>query len=533
MDTFSVKGFFANDVQNQLSLNLPEAKYFKIGDVKNKEEILKTQNLISYAVKRSRQSNKILHTIPGIPAPNYEFTKLPQTLQNIYSNHPFPLSQGPVLPLNCAVEDNPGTAKNILNSKTIFTHQEKQMCGEWIPNKSGISAWQGIDRCENRLGQQQETYVVNDSTSKIVGAATSKDTLKILYTCQLEKCIIHCPCSICSDGRPDCELKCRTKPCNTCNRQCTEHELKLFRLFNVKTDHFTMVTDNIDKYRFATPHPGIPVNCESCSKDVLEHQVLHLVLHMRCKFCRIDFRPFKNRLSLNKRQLAKSDESLMKQDGRTCSHCFKICKNKKMMEKHEYNVHLTTEMKHKCDQCNRSYLNRNALHYHKTAKHQLEKYSCEQCDLEFSSKRYLERHQDIKHNEEIVNYENICKLCGESFAFDTAMTRHLKEYHYRTNINLDYCKMEHLKFLCDQCDETFKRKAHLMRHKETIHQKQDHLKTYQCSSCKQFFSRRDNLVRHNLRKHAKDNEKNAYQCAQCDEQFSRKDNLRRHISRKH
>ena len=134
-----------------------------------------------------------------------------------------------------------------------------------------------------------------------------------------------------------------------------------------------MVTDNIDKYRFGTPHQGIHLNCESCSKDVLEHQVLHLLLHMRCKFCRIEFRPFKKRNSLNITHFVKSEESLMRQDIRTCSHCFKICKNRKMREKHKYNVHVTTEKKHKCDQCNRSYLNRNSLNYHKAANHQLGK----------------------------------------------------------------------------------------------------------------------------------------------------------------
>ena len=66
--------------------------------------------------------------------------------------------------------------------------------------------------------------------------------------------------------------------------QCNDHNLNLPGTFNVVVDNFTFVISEENRFHYATPHAGIPTAYKNCSSDVLEHQILHLVLHMDCKF---------------------------------------------------------------------------------------------------------------------------------------------------------------------------------------------------------------------------------------------------------
>ena len=294
MDNFYVNGSHSSN-QHNLKLKLPSAKHFEIGSTKNADETLKTEKLILSATKRFRNKYSRHHTQPEIPTKKYETLDVPQTLQNIFIGHPFPLSQGPVLPVNCAVEMNTTqTDIEILESKTTFCHDEAQNCGEWKPIISGISSW---NKMENDQTSDQVTYKVDELECQISGPATSRAKENILYTCYQQTCVIHCSCSICGDVNSSCQ--CRMRKCEDCNSQCKKHYLNLTRKFNPKTDHYTIVTDKIDAFRFAVPYSGIPLECDLCSKDVLEHQVLHLVLHMNCKFCQYDFRPFKEKTIKN------------------------------------------------------------------------------------------------------------------------------------------------------------------------------------------------------------------------------------------
>ena len=118
------------------------------------------------------------------------------------------------------------------------------------------------------------------------------DGLDMVFTCKLLQCVIHCPCSICNDKRENCKMQCKSEVCEGCNSQCSRHQLKLPRTFHPVRDHFTMVTHRLDGYLYAIPHAGIPTDCTVCTRDMVEHQTLHLVFHMRCRFCRHQMRPY-------------------------------------------------------------------------------------------------------------------------------------------------------------------------------------------------------------------------------------------------
>ena len=202
------------------------------------------------------------------------------SLEHILSKHSFPLLQGPSIPqLDCVIYGNK-TPNEMLMAKTIFSHSESQECGEWTPIQSGLDGWGNISTNTSQEKSQCEIYTVSQLEKRIQGPSTSKKDRNLLYTCQLQNCSIKCPCSICRNIKEECNYNCGSKMCNKCIQQCTQHKLKLPWTFNAKTDNFTIVTRDINYFQYATPYAGIPLNCNSCTNDVLEHQILHLVVHL-------------------------------------------------------------------------------------------------------------------------------------------------------------------------------------------------------------------------------------------------------------
>ena len=123
--------------------------------------------------------------------------------------------------------------------------------------------------------------------------------------------------------------------------------LELSRLFDLEPDHFTIVTEDVSRYRYAHGYAGIPKSCESCSKDILEHQVLHLVWHDLCRFCRYEMRPV-SRNVITVRDYEKEADALVKRNDRTCSVCLDMSFDKLSREKHESVVHFKETQKFKC-----------------------------------------------------------------------------------------------------------------------------------------------------------------------------------------
>ena len=126
-----------------------------------------------------------------------------------------------------------------------------------------------------------------------------------------------------------------------------------------------MVTNDTNYFKFATPYAGIPLNCHACSKDVL---VLHLVVHLSCKFCSLEFRPFEKESIVTLGDLTKAVRSMIKDENRRCSICFIKCKDRLARIKHAINKHKQKERKLKCDICNKSYFNKTSLKYHNETK---------------------------------------------------------------------------------------------------------------------------------------------------------------------
>ena len=262
-----------------VQLSLPIAKYYEPHVVNTCEEQVYPLDIIDQAVNRKKFEPT--HIKPVV-LKDKKYLELPLTLQQILNKHPYPVSQGPVLLAPNFQTEKRKSISEVLNERTLFSHDDSHDYYEWFPGNVGVSAWGG-----------DTNYEIRDLKLNIRGAASTAN-MGLVYTCKLLRCAIHCPCSVCRDSRNTCKLQCGIEVCKECNSQCTEHIVKLSRLFNAETDNFTMVTEQITKYKFAQPYAGIPVSCIQCSQDVMEHQILHLDFHMRCRYCRFEMRPFEH-----------------------------------------------------------------------------------------------------------------------------------------------------------------------------------------------------------------------------------------------
>lgn len=485
METFTLSGHFNSDRSRKFNITLPRAKHFDMKYILDGEQDLQIHKLVKKAV--NRYFIRSHHKNPNVEIPGEEklnpmyssaFSKViyntdvPRTLRKILQKNPYPLSQGPVIPFLDSATEEEKSEVEIMEAKTIFTHEESQKCFAWHPKESEISLW-----CQNG-------YQVSQTEFKIHGAASSLDK-KLLYTCSFFKCVIYCPCSLCRG-----------------ENQCGEHFLLLPRLFDVETDHFTIITDKIDQYRHAIAHAGIPLNCNSCTKDVKEHQALHLVLHNRCKFCKHELRPLEKNPMTTFKHYEKAAQFIISEDNRTCSYCFLTCSDIYERKKHEALQHENKEKKYKCENCENTFSNINALTYHKKTKHEevTSKHTCDTCGSQFSCEETLSKHRKVLHNDH-PSMET-CNYCGKTFNTISNLYRHKKEKHWEINANLAYNTQSSL-IECKHCDVKFTRAETMKRHVENIHSGKR--KTFfKCAECDIQFSRKDNHARHMRSKHKSD-----------------------------
>ena len=497
MEKFLVLGDSKTFIKKQFQLTLPKSKHYQIHAVKNGEAECNVSAIIEKAVMKNKFEPK--HIAPAIGGVlEKDQVKLPRSLQQILSIHPFPLSQGPVLiPLDCETEDNK-TLEEVFTDKTVFDHSDIQRCFEWTPKIVGVQAW------GQPVTDAGGTYDVEDKNDKLcLQGAASKRNMSIVYTCRFLKCYINCPCWICRDDRVTCKLLCRTEMCIECNSQCIKHEIKMTRLFNSATDHFTLVTQKMNQYQFAHAYAGIPLSCATCTQDVLQHQALHLIFHIRCRFCRYEMRPLYNREVISLYQYEEAALALKDIDTRTCSVCLATFRDSTKRKQHEKTVHERKENQHKCDLCDKSYSNKNALEYHKQ-KHEavLKKPVCELCGHQFSFIGSMMRHKETVHGQVTEELHN-CVQCDLKFSRQDSLIRHNKEKHVgKSRFNLDFIEdIDSLVFInCEQCEKRFKRRSDLKRHVQSAHSS-DTKKSFDCSLCDKKFSRKSALTRHITMKH--------------------------------
>ena len=271
----------------------------------------------------------------------------------------------------------------------------------------------------------------------------------MVFTCQLQGCEIECPCHVCRAPRSTCcNLRKYRVFCKSCSSQCPHHQIGVPHAFDAETNAYTIVTEKMSEYRYAHGYAGIPNNCKHCSADLLEHQVLHLVSHDLCRFCRYETRPLtfgnKSKNTINK--FRRAERSLTRRDDKTCSVCLIKLNKKSYRVRHEKIIHGQEVQEFMCELCPKSFGTKRSLDYH-ARKHQDEKmvefFECELCDKQFSTTASLSRHKTTVHRDSPAK-KLPCKWaeCGQMYESIASLKRHMREQHFDSKTSMKALRLQ-------------------------------------------------------------------------------------------
>ena len=137
------------DLSKKFSIKLPSAKHFEYpknssnhssDSEDNLDENLHWEEEVTRALKFRYRFHRGYHN-------GYH----EKSLRHIFSKHSLPVAQGPAVPpLDCAQWPAQGkTVQEIFLMRTEFSHCVTQNCYEWVPLKTGFSAW--TDSCDATL----------------------------------------------------------------------------------------------------------------------------------------------------------------------------------------------------------------------------------------------------------------------------------------------------------------------------------------------------------------------------------------------
>ncbi|XP_073813945.1 transcription factor grauzone-like isoform X2 [Musca autumnalis] len=199
----------------------------------------------------------------------------------------------------------------------------------------------------------------------------------------------------------------------------------------------------------------------------------------------------------------------------------------------------------KCNECDKTYMNKTALKDHYRRHHEEESnlpYQCDQCPRKFARKHLLEHHR-AKHVpiEERSHYCEICKP-KRAFANEYILNLHIKNRHYKaTNICHICAKKIHdkqafekhvrshsessgprLKCPLEGCESWLKDKDNLRQHLRRFHDNTPH----KCPECGRMCKNKHSLTCHIKATHSTQ----VYTCEECQKSFKSQQSLKEHLA---
>lgn len=165
-----------------------------------------------------------------------------------------------------------------------------------------------------------------------------------------------------------------------------------------------------------------------------------------------------------------------------------------------------------CTDCHRSFKSKIEYINHTSESHDhSRKYSCDICKADFSRRAHLDRHINSVHDPKYSN----CPVCFKPLKRQDLLNQHIRDIHPDRN-DIYHCR---------NCDFTCANMKELQNHEITHETSGRH----QCPHCNNTFKRRDHMVRHIKCAHMNQ----FVVCPICQQKYKRKDHVARHIREKH
>jgi hypothetical protein len=228
-----------------------------------------------------------------------------------------------------------------------------------------------------------------------------------------------------------------------------------YKIYNlVFLDQNGNVEDNTDPIVLASPaKPATPMNLELDSPDEEndnEHDSDSEVY--KCDICGTEYK-MKGRLlnHMIKVHSIQKDEK----DGKTCSICKKVFRDRGKRNRHIRSVHEKSS-KVKCTKCDKDFSSNDALLTHIRNVHKkITQSKCDQCGKICSTVGNLKKHIEQMHDKTTCVY---CHICDKKFFSQCNLTKHILLVHERKE-----------KCNCQLCDKEFLSVLGLEYHMRNVH----------------------------------------------------------------
>ena len=234
---------------------------------------------------------------------------------------------------------------------------------------------------------------------------------RILYTCTKHGCIFPCLCKDCVEEEGQCE----------------DHHILHHGYFDPATHALTVRMHDSHNIGLITirsklshtieviEYAGIEkdeIDCVKCPRDLLHHQAYHFVHHTFCKFCENEKHKYDKAISKDDCVANMKEKHWL--ESNSCHICKRIFESTGKRNDHIASQHSGDDSKAlKCDECDRGFLSKQSLKYHKKVTHmeELEQHQCSNCDKVFHTEHGLDVHLRSVHSLRTFS----CRICSSKF----------------------------------------------------------------------------------------------------------------------